>query len=600
MTEPVPLKYRAFISYSHADTSWAKWLHRALESFAIDKDLAGRETANGPVPTSLRPIFRDRDDFTAGHALSEQTLAALDASHALIVICSPASAKSHYVNEEVRLFKSRHPERALIPLIVDGKPGDPKLECFVPALKFELDAAGTIADQPVELLAADAREEGDGKQLALAKVVAGLLGVSSDDIFRRAERQRRAALRRRRSLQSLFGVLVVLLAGAGVAWLYRDNLIKEYYWTALMGPNLLTGEQERALQSRAEFKECAKGCPAMVVVPQGKFVMGSPEGQGQDYERPQHAVTIAKPFAVSKFEVTQEEWQACVDFGDCEKPASSSTVGNPRNPVDDITWDQAKTYVAWLSRMTGKTYRLLSEAEWEFAARAGTATTYPWGEAVGQGHANCSDCGGGEDHHRAAPVGSYPANGFGLYDMQGNVSEWVEDCGNESYNGAPSDGSAWTNGSCDMRVTRGGSYLVDHKTIASSARVSNVHGMGYSSLGFRVARTLPETPPLPSPLVTPPVAAVPQAPTAAPQATLTNQPASPANAAAEQAGEPAPAATRQKLEDARQRVEAAKAAAAAARAKIAAAKAKIEGAKGQPPEAAPPSTEAGSPTPANP
>jgi hypothetical protein len=109
MAEPVALKYRAFISYSHTDTNWARWLHRALEGFRIDKDLVGRETATGAIPKALRPIFRDRDDFTAGHTLSDQTLAALDASHALIVICSSASVKSRYVNEEVRLFKSRHP-----------------------------------------------------------------------------------------------------------------------------------------------------------------------------------------------------------------------------------------------------------------------------------------------------------------------------------------------------------------------------------------------------------------------------------------------------------------------------------------------------------
>jgi hypothetical protein len=122
MAETVAYKYRAFISYSHADMSWAKWLHRALEGFRIDKDLVGRETSTGAIPKSLRPIFRDRDDFTAGHTLTDQTLAALDASHALIVICSPSAAKSDYVTEEIRLFKSRHPDRPVIPLIVDGKP----------------------------------------------------------------------------------------------------------------------------------------------------------------------------------------------------------------------------------------------------------------------------------------------------------------------------------------------------------------------------------------------------------------------------------------------------------------------------------------------
>jgi hypothetical protein len=120
MAEPVALKYGAFISYSHIDTASAQWLHRGLEGFRIDKDLVGRKPEIGTVPRSLRPIFRDRDDFTAGHSLTEQTLEALDGSEALVAICSPSVAKSHYVTEEIRLFKSRHPDRPVIPLIVDG------------------------------------------------------------------------------------------------------------------------------------------------------------------------------------------------------------------------------------------------------------------------------------------------------------------------------------------------------------------------------------------------------------------------------------------------------------------------------------------------
>jgi hypothetical protein len=219
MKEPAAFKYRAFISYSHADMAWAKWLHRSLESFVIDKDLVGRETAAGIIPNTLKPIFRDRDDFTAGHTLSEQTLAALDASAALIVICSPAAAKSTYVNEEVRLFKSRHSGRPVIPLIVAGKPGDPEAECFAPALRFKVDAKGRVSKRTVELLAADAREEGDGKQLALAKIVAGLLGVSSDDIFRRAERERRRKGRIRNGIVAALAILAVAATGSAVyAW----------------------------------------------------------------------------------------------------------------------------------------------------------------------------------------------------------------------------------------------------------------------------------------------------------------------------------------------------------------------------------------------
>jgi TIR domain-containing protein len=219
MAEPVALKYRAFISYSHADTNWAKWLHRGLESFRIDGDLVGRETKNGAIPKTLKPIFRDRDDFTAGHTLTEQTLAALDASAALIVICSPAAAKSRYVNEEIRLFKSRHPKGTVIPLIVDGKPGDPERECFPQALKFKVDAKGRIGKKPLELLAADAREEGDGKPLALAKVIAGLLDVTSDEVFRRAERERRRKATVRNGVIGVLAFLSVAAIGsAAYAW----------------------------------------------------------------------------------------------------------------------------------------------------------------------------------------------------------------------------------------------------------------------------------------------------------------------------------------------------------------------------------------------
>jgi len=233
VTEPAAFKYRAFISYSHADTAWAKWLHRALETVVIDKDLVGRETATGAIPKALRPIFRDRDDFTAGHTLSEQTLAALDASHALIVICSPAAAKSTYTNEEVRLFKSRHPDRPVVPLIVDGKPGDAELECFPAALRFKLDAEGKITDESVELLAADVREEGDGKQLALAKLVAGLLGLSSDDVFRRAERERRRQGRMRNGIVAVLAILTVAATGSA-AYAWQQLKTNEAFLTATL------------------------------------------------------------------------------------------------------------------------------------------------------------------------------------------------------------------------------------------------------------------------------------------------------------------------------------------------------------------------------
>ena len=209
MAEPTAFRYRAFLSYSHADTGWAKWLHRSLEGFRIDKDLVGRVTPMGPVPKTLRPIFRDREDFSGGHSLTDATIAALDASAALVVLCSTVSGKSQYVNEEVRLFKSRHPDRPVIPVIIEGEPP----ENFAPALRFGLEADGTVSSRPVTILAPDVRESGDGKTLSLAKVIAGVTGLGTDEIVRRAERDQR---RRLRNWVAGLSCVVVALAGLTV------------------------------------------------------------------------------------------------------------------------------------------------------------------------------------------------------------------------------------------------------------------------------------------------------------------------------------------------------------------------------------------------
>src|SRR5262245_48302676 len=165
------------MSYSHRDTGWAKWLHRALEGYRIGKDLIGRETPAGPVPKTLRPIFRDREDFSAGQSLSTQTLAALEASQFLIVICSPNASQSLYVNEEIRRFKALGRAERIIPVIVDGDPGDPSRDCFPEALRLKLGPDGDPTGEREEPIAADARPQGDGKEIAKQKVVAGLLGI---------------------------------------------------------------------------------------------------------------------------------------------------------------------------------------------------------------------------------------------------------------------------------------------------------------------------------------------------------------------------------------------------------------------------------------
>ena len=214
-TEMPTLKYRAFLSYSHRDTAWAKWLHRALEAYRIDKDLVGRETAHGLVPKTLRPIFRDRDDFPAGHSLTEQTLAALEASQFLIVICSPNAAQSTYVNEEIRCFKALGRAARVINVIVAGEPGDPERECFPPAVRFKVGADGAITEEREQPIAADARPQGDGKEIAKQKIVAGLLGVGLDEIMRRAERARK---RRNLFRIGFASAGAVLTLGAVLGW----------------------------------------------------------------------------------------------------------------------------------------------------------------------------------------------------------------------------------------------------------------------------------------------------------------------------------------------------------------------------------------------
>jgi formylglycine-generating enzyme required for sulfatase activity len=307
------------------------------------------------------------------------------------------------------------------------------------------------------------------------------------------------ARRRMRRVQALvYGLLVGIIIGL-VGWINQEYVKERMNWfiterpymLANVRPYVLTLEAERGLKPLASFRECAKDCPEMIVIPEGEFVMGSPatEDGHRENESPQHTVSIAKPFAVSKFDVTFADWDACVSVGGCPH-VDDSGYGRGTKPVINVNWDEAAHYVTWLSRMTGRPYRLLSEAEWEYAARAGTTTAYPWGDAIGEGNANCSECDSDWDNRETAPVGSFKPNAFGLYEMHGNVWQWVEDCHNDDHNGAPTDGSARTSGDCARRVVRGGSWSYYATSVRSAFRYWYVIGYRNDGLGFRVARTL--------------------------------------------------------------------------------------------------------------
>jgi tetratricopeptide (TPR) repeat protein len=215
VAETATIKYRAFLSYSHRDQAWARWLHSALEGYRIGKDLVGRPTPVGPVPRTLRPIFRDREDFSAGHSLTAQTLVALEASQFLIVICSPHAAQSRYVDEEIRRFRMLGRADRIIPVIVEGEPG----ECFPEALRVKVGPDGAPTGEREEPIAADARPQGDGKELAKHKVVAGLLGVGLDEIVRRGEQARRRHNHILAGLAGMFMALAIAASGSAVyAW----------------------------------------------------------------------------------------------------------------------------------------------------------------------------------------------------------------------------------------------------------------------------------------------------------------------------------------------------------------------------------------------
>ena len=306
----------------------------------------------------------------------------------------------------------------------------------------------------------------------------------------------RQSARRGRQRQAAFVGILLIISIAGVAYAAATNRVRLQLLADLyLRRTVLSLDTEQALKPLDQFQECTR-CPVMTVVPAGSFTMGSvnTETAADSDEFPQHPVTIAEPFAVSKFEVTFDNWDTCYELGGCRIRPDDYGWGRGDRPVVGVDWDDAQQYVAWLSKQTGKTYRLLSEAEWEYAARAGTTTAYSWGDEVkpnGAAMANCYDCGSQWDDKETAPVGSFAPNAFGLNDMLGNVWEWVEDCYHDSYDGAPNDGSAWTAGDCKERVSRGGSWGDFPKVLLRTAfRLRTPPVNRYEGLGFRVGRTV--------------------------------------------------------------------------------------------------------------
>ncbi|HTO61984.1 MAG TPA: SUMF1/EgtB/PvdO family nonheme iron enzyme [Bradyrhizobium sp.] len=257
---------------------------------------------------------------------------------------------------------------------------------------------------------------------------------------------------------------------------------------------------EAALKPKATFRECDK-CPEMVVVPPGSFMMGSPDNEAhrEAVEGPQHRVSFEHRFAAGRFAVTFEEWDACVADGGCNgyRPWDNGW-GRGRRPVVSVSWQDAKNYVAWLSLRTGRAYRLPSEAEREYLARAGTTTPYWWGAAVTRRNANYDERSAKDrpanavSSQKTMPVDSFQPNPWGFFQVSGNVWEWVEDCSNDSYAGASTDGAARQSGNCERRGLRGGSWISEAALLRSAARYAVQADGRVGNVGFRVARDVRE------------------------------------------------------------------------------------------------------------
>ena len=308
-----------------------------------------------------------------------------------------------------------------------------------------------------------------------------------------------------RILQVAIYVLFIGVIASLIGWINQAQIAQQWRWytserpfaATNIWPYVLKSQAELLLKSGDSFRECSPKerdrdyCPDMIVVPAGAFDMGSPQTDADAYpnEFPQHAVIIGEPFAISKFELTFAEWDTCFAHGGCAEHPDDHGWGRGDRPAIFVSWYDAQQYVTWLSKLTGKRYRLLSESEYEYAARAGTRTAYPWGNDLGKNNGNCRGCGSRWDEKQTAPVGSFPPNKFGLYEV-GNVWEWVEDCLHPNYQGAPEDGSAWTSGDCSNRVVRGGAWYAAQDKLRSADRSGTTPVYRDNLLGFRVARAL--------------------------------------------------------------------------------------------------------------
>jgi formylglycine-generating enzyme required for sulfatase activity len=411
-----------------------------------------------------------------GERYAQSIKNALEEAPCVIVAWSRNSVESHWVQDEACFARDN---QKIVPVSVDGV--EPPLG-FRQMQTVNLTGWTGNADDPriVKLLAGVRRLVGKPADAAgKASLLSGQDAI--DDHNLKPKPKPKPGWSRR--TKALCGALALVVCAAIGATAF-------YY---LYPPPVVVPKPAAAERS---FNDCAN-CPIMIIVPTGSFSMGSPDDEPQrgNDEGPQHDVTISKVFAAGKYPITFEEWDYCRLHGGCaEVFPSDNNWGRGTNPVMNVSWQDAQNYVSWLSQTTGKTYRLLTEAEREYIARAGTKTPFWWGKKVSTMEANYD----GTKKYLDEPPGLYRqetlsantfnANPWGFFQVSGNTWDWVQDCYHDSYEGAPKDGAAWLTGDCTRRVLRGGSWGSQPRNIRSAARWRQPLDTREPYYGFRVAR----------------------------------------------------------------------------------------------------------------
>jgi formylglycine-generating enzyme required for sulfatase activity len=494
---------KIFISYRREDSQWpADRLHQALK---------------GVVGDPKRDIFIDVDNIPLGVNFVQHLDSQVAQCDVLLAIIGPGwlNARNPETGERrlddpkdfVRIEIASALKRGVpvVPVVLDGAP--------VPAAR----------DLPEELQELSERNGVEVRRLTFdadsERLIRGLGLVKEENKKRMAAKpvERKPTASSGGWIAPLVALSVLAVAGGG-AWAWFAN---PGDWRGADGERSAAAQPltvstpapaastqvASPISSGETFRDCSD-CPQMAVIPAGSFMMGSPPGEAgrNSNEGPGQRLVSVTAFAAGKYEVTWDEWNSCVSTGLCTA-ATDDGFGKGRRPVTHVSWDDATAYVKWLNgKVSGAPYRLLSEAEWEYAARAGTTTAYSWGRDSDGGcaYANGADmtakredsswttstCDDGVGK-RTSEVGSYRANAFGLHDMHGNVWEWVEDCYANSYSdGHPSDGSAFKSGSCSDHVNRGGSWNSNPQLVRSTYRNWDKHTLRDKFLGFRVAKTL--------------------------------------------------------------------------------------------------------------